>query len=250
VDVLALDFDGVIADSSREALAVARRTFGDLHPPDPLAGRGADELYAAFRELLPLGNRAEDFGVALAAIAAGVPIADQAAYDRFRARHSAQWLERFHRRFYEVRGAMAADDPVGWLALNPPYRRFVELLRRRAGERSYAIATAKDRRSVHALLGQYGIDDLFDDERILDKETGTDKSAHLTTLHERFGVPYDRTTFVDDKVNHLDSVAALGVRCALAAWGYNGPRERRLAERRGYAVCGLEDAERTLFGGP
>jgi hypothetical protein len=56
-------------------------------------------------------------------------------------------------------------------------------------------------------------------------------------------------TFVDDKVNHLDAVAPLGVRCALAGWGYNGGREHDLAERRGYVVCSLENAEQRLFGG-
>jgi hypothetical protein len=55
-------------------------------------------------------------------------------------------------------------------------------------------------------------------------------------------------TFVDDKVNHLDAVAPLGVRCALSAWGYNGPREHELARARGYRVCSLADVESQLFG--
>jgi hypothetical protein len=55
-------------------------------------------------------------------------------------------------------------------------------------------------------------------------------------------------TFLDDKVNHLDSVSPLGVRCGLAAWGYNGPREHGLALERGYLVCRLDDVEAQLFG--
>jgi hypothetical protein len=55
-------------------------------------------------------------------------------------------------------------------------------------------------------------------------------------------------TFVDDKVNHLDAVAPLGVRCALASWGFNGPREHELARKRGYAVLSLEGLDGTLFG--
>ena len=54
-------------------------------------------------------------------------------------------------------------------------------------------------------------------------------------------------TFVDDKVNHLDAVASLGVRCALAAWGYNGRREHELAAERGYLVCDLDNVEEKLF---
>ena len=54
--------------------------------------------------------------------------------------------------------------------------------------------------------------------------------------------------FIDDKVNHLDAVAELGVRCGLAAWGYNGAREAQLAHSRGYLVCSLEEIEAQLFG--
>ena len=98
------------------------------------------------------------------------------------------------------------------------------------------------------LLEAYGVADLFPEGRVLDKETGVDKASHLRHLHERFGVSYPEITFVDDKVNHLDSVAGLGVRGALATWGYNGPREVALAERSGYLVLSLEDAEARLFG--
>jgi len=58
---------------------------------------------------------------------------------------------------------------------------------------------------------------------------------------------YPELTFVDDKVNHLDSVASLGVRCALAAWGYNGRREHELAAEHGYLVCDLDNVEEKLF---
>ena len=65
----------------------------------------------------------------------------------------------------------------------------------------------------------------------------------------RLGVAPAEITFIDDKVNHLDAVSELGVRCALAAWGYNGARERELARERGYLVCTLGDVEATLFDG-
>jgi phosphoglycolate phosphatase-like HAD superfamily hydrolase len=83
---------------------------------------------------------------------------------------------------------------------------------------------------------------------VLDKETGVHKDAHLKELHKTVGVAYEEMVFVDDKVNHLDRAAGLGVRCALAAWGYNGEREVELARERGYRVCTLENAEEQLFG--
>jgi phosphoglycolate phosphatase-like HAD superfamily hydrolase len=244
--VLVLDFDGVISDSAREAFLVARSAWEELEPDRPVTS--GDALFQAFLEMMPLGNRAEDYGTAMAALAFGVSFSDQEAYDAFRADRDPTWLKAYHRRFYEVRARLREADPVAWRGLMSPYTPFVEVLRRRAGDVSYAIATSKDRASVDLLLRDYGIDDLFSPDAILDKETGEKKSAHLGLLRERRGLPYADFTFVDDKVNHLDTVARLGVRCALAGWGYNGDRERTLAMERGYLVCGLDDVEARLFG--
>jgi phosphoglycolate phosphatase-like HAD superfamily hydrolase len=247
---LVLDFDGVIADSAREAFAVALRTYTALRPGSDLPQREPGALYAGFLGIMPLGNRAEDFAVALLALEAGAALADQAAYDAFHAEQDAAWLRQFHLRFYETRAALAAEDPAGWLALMPPYPALLDVLRRRAGDATLAIATAKDRRSVARLLEHYGVADLFAPALVLDKEIGVHKSTHLTHLGRVLGLPYPELTFVDDKVNHLDEAGRLGVRCALAAWGMNGPREHRLAERRGHLVCRLEDFEARIFGAP
>jgi len=265
VRLLALDFDGVISDSAPEAFVVALRTFGELRPASALVGevaavlgraapsRGqvlAHPLYPAFLELMPLGNRAEDYAVILAAIEAGVRIPDQSAYDAWRGGQGRDWLRTFHKSFYLVRTALSESDPRGWGALLGPYPPLPVALRRHAGEVVLAIATAKDRRSVGKLLRAYGIADLFPEDRVLDKETGVSKAEHLAHLHGVLGIPYPEMTFLEDKVNHLDAAAGLGVRCALAAWGYNGEREIRQARARGYLVCTLDDFERQLFAGP
>jgi phosphoglycolate phosphatase-like HAD superfamily hydrolase len=244
---LALDFDGVIAQSAPETFQVALRTYRQLNSESALSSQDPNELYRGFVELMPLGNRAEDFGVALRALESGTKIPDQEAYDAFYNALDPAWRREFHRRFYEVRAALAATDPVGWRALQPPYGPFLEMLRRHAGQVELAIASAKDSASVRALLKSYGVQDLFPPERILDKEVGVHKTSHLERLHQLLGLPYAEFTFVDDKVSHLDEVSPLGVRCALAAWGYNGPRERALAHAHGHLVCRLEDAESALF---
>jgi len=261
--VLALDFDGVICDSAPECFAVALDTYLDLEPGSALRAerdglqdggpwRGErirrSPLYAGFVESMPLGNRAEDYGAMLRALESARPLPDQAAYDAFRSEIAPAWLDRFHLRFYERRDDFAARDPAGWRALMAPYTAFTGLLRRRAGSLTLAIATSKDRTAVERLLLDYGLSDLFARECVLDKEMGVEKRFHLLALASRLDVPPTDITFVDDKVNHLERVADLGVRCALAAWGYNGERERRIARERGFLVCSLEDAEEKLFG--
>jgi phosphoglycolate phosphatase-like HAD superfamily hydrolase len=66
-------------------------------------------------------------------------------------------------------------------------------------------------------------------------------------IAERTGVPVSEVTLVDDKLKHLEDVAEIGAHCVLAAWGYNGERERRKAAERGFLVCGLADFEARVF---
>ena len=265
MQLLALDFDGVISDSAPECFAVAVDTYTAIRPdsrhaktaqalrearsePGLLLRIQSDPLYQSFLELMPLGNRAEDFGVALGILEEGSSVETQEDYDRAWKAHASSFLEGFHERFYQCRDAFKSEAHEVWSSLLSPYPEFVSLLKRRSTAARLAIATAKDRSSVLELLAAYELEALFDAELILDKDTGRSKRAHLEALAERSGLAFSEITFVDDKVNHLDGVAPLGVRCALAAWGYNGARERALALERGYLVCALADVEGQLFG--
>ncbi len=259
MELLALDFDGVISDSAPEAWLVTLRTYSALRPGEEIAdllaraeGQSADEIrsdqaYRRFVAMMPLGNRAEDFAVALSLVARDRDAADQAAFDAVFAAESDAFLGTFHERFYGMRAALREGDPGRWASLLGPYPEFVDTVRRLADRVRLAIATAKDRVSVERLLQLYGIADLFSPETLLDKEAGRSKRGHLERLHERLGVAFPEMVFVDDKVNHLDDVAGMGVHGVLAAWGYNGERERQLARQRGYTVCTLADFERILF---
>jgi phosphoglycolate phosphatase-like HAD superfamily hydrolase len=262
--VLALDFDGVVCDSFREVFATALATYESLVPGSPVIARlrhrhgdgrwhdldlADDPVTVSFVSMMPLGNRAEDFGVSLRAADGFLELTDQGAYDAFFATIDRVWRDRFHDEFYRQRDAARAVEPRGWLDLHEPYRFFLEVLRRRATDAEIALATAKDRGSAELLLAHLGVGDLFHPELILDKDTGIDKTAHLTVLRERLDVVFESVIFVDDKVNHLERVAPLGVRPVLAGWGFNTPREHELARRLGFAVANEDDVETILFGG-
>jgi phosphoglycolate phosphatase-like HAD superfamily hydrolase len=262
--LLALDFDGVLCDSSREVFVVAADAWTAREPRSALGeqllplredafGGGrmfrTDPLYLRFRDLLPLGNRAEDFGVALRAIEDQADIVDQEAYDAFYRGLPPDWIEAFHHAFYLARARLRDSDPGGWLELHLPYPGLGDLLRRRAVATRMAVATAKDRLSVKLLLEALGYDEVFEASLILDKETGVAKTHHLAALRERTGIAYRDITFVDDKLNHLVRVAELGVRPVLAGWGFNTGREHARALELGFEVAELESAEAVLFKG-
>ncbi len=246
IELLALDFDGVVSDSLRECLAVACATWRQLEPDSPLDTGSPEALREAFLPLMPLGNRAEDFGIALKILERGAAVETQEAYDAFRDGLPSAWLEAFHERFYRERARLAEADPEAWLDGMRPYAEVVSALPGLSQRVTLAIATAKDRRTVRTVLDHYGLGPLFPEERVLDKETGKDKSRHLTALAERTGTRFEAIAFIDDKLNHLDAVAPLGVRCGLAAWGYNGEREHALARERGFRVCRPEDLSQLL----
>ena len=262
--VLALDFDGVLCNSSREVFVVAVDAYCRQAPAsrlldnlrslreDALAGGSKyldDPVVLSFSCILPLGNRAEDFGVALHAVEDDHSISDQAGYDTYFATHERDWLESYHHRFYEARHRLRARDLGVWLGLHLPYPGLADTLRGHPSDTKLAVATAKDARSVILLLEKLGMADLFEADLILDKETGVEKTHHLQTLHDRLDIGFDDITFVDDKVNHLLSVAGLGIRPVLAGWGLNTPREHAAARALGYEIASLDTAGAVLFTG-
>ena len=246
---LALDFDGVISDSAPEAFVVAVRAFREEFPDGGIDAEGeADEaLFARFLDIMPLGNRAEDYGVALSAIGRGIELADQDAYDAFYATLDRARLKSFHKRFYKVRHAWTEADPAGWFARIQPYSEMPAWIARRSGDVQLAVATAKDKRSVTRLLERYGIAEHFGDGWVHDKETGVSKQAHIVAIAERAGCPASEVVFIDDKVNHLVDVAETGARCVLAGWGYNSQREHDVAVRAGIEIASLETLDGLLF---
>ncbi len=262
--VVALAFDGVICCSASEVLLTGLEAYVELVPSSRLGEtlkrfRNAkalsaidierDPLSLAFLPLLPLGNRAEDFGVALCALEAGVSLPNQESYDTYYQSLQREWLASYHECFYACRVRNRQRDENAWVRLHKAYDPFVDILRRNASHSTFAIATAKDGRSVRLLLDSFGIADLFESELILDKDTAVEKHVHLSLIAERTGVDLSRVTFIDDKVNHLERVAHLNVRPVLASWGYNTPREEARARELGFTVSTLETAELTLFGG-
>ena len=253
---LALDFDGVVSNSARETFVTGLRSYLQLEPESRLADHpcnrnlhperhdfDGDPLFAGLLDLIPLGNRAEDFGVAFVALDRQLTVSNQGAYNQLMAGIDREWLKRYHQVFYEQRAADRARDLEAWLSLSRPYSEMIDLLDRHR-QTPMAIVTAKDARSVRLLLDRYGIGTVFADDQILDKDTGVSKTVHLRRIHTTHNLPLAEITFVDDKVNHLEAVAPLGVTCVLADWGFNSDREQQRARQLGFEVLSLDDAGR------
>jgi phosphoglycolate phosphatase-like HAD superfamily hydrolase len=249
VSVIAFDFDGVLVDSSPEIRHTALATWSRLHPDSDLQARWQADpaVRRLLDDLIPLGNRAEDFGVACHILNRSARVTSQSAYNAFKATLDPESLETYHRAFYRTRAEFRVRDPGAWASLQAPYPGVLDALRRRRSRHTYAIATAKDAASVRFLLESAGAGDLFPDDLLFDKDTGVAKTVHLRAIAETTATPLVDITFIDDKVNHLQTVAPLGIRAVLADWGHNTRREHRLARDLGFEVMSLDDVETRLL---
>ena len=246
--ILALDFDGVICNSEAEVHAVALGAYEELCPESSLLEMQSvdqDRFSRAFENLVPLGNRAEDFGVALRSLDQKVLITNQTEYDIFYSKQTEDWREAYHHEFYNFRENLRSKDLDNWLALHAPYSELIHYLKN-LQDITLAVVTAKDGASVRLLLSHFGIPAVFADELIFDKSLGAEKTAHLKALKKRLNARFEDITFIDDKVRHLEAVYGLGVDPVLATWGYNTRREHELARTLGFRLARLENPSTIL----
>jgi len=248
-EVVALDFDGVLVDSGQEVLLTALASWEHLYPKSRISQsfESDGEKIGVFQDLMPLGNRAEDFGVALAAIERGTIPQNQIEYDDFRQQLGQSFLTNFHTCFYKARVMRQQEDPEAWLALHRPYWPMLKILSQRSPNCTLVLATSKDERSARLLLDAWGIGSLFPSGHIYDKERGRRKSIHLTAILRDFGVDAGAVRFIDDKVKHLSAAAEIKIRGILAGWGHNTPREHALAKEMGFPVADFGNVEELLF---
>ncbi len=257
--ILVFDFDGVLCDSLHDSIRMAVNTYIQLAPYHTLPVNGSlspgdvepfekanPDFITQFRQLMPMGNFAEDYFVFLRILEAGAAeaIDSQEQFDAFKRTLSVDMLREYQARFYTLRGQLQSEDPQAWARMLPPFPGIPETVRSLSRRFLCAIATSKDLKSVDILLAQYGLADLFASDRILDKDFAHSKREHLIRFQSNHDVPFGQIHFIDDKLLHLQSVKNLGVNTYLAAWGFNTPREHQTAQAEGITLLRLEDLPR------
>jgi phosphoglycolate phosphatase-like HAD superfamily hydrolase len=254
--LIAFDFDGVISNSIHDSFVTSLNSYITFKTDHnlPLSGpivparrifefeKEHADLFAAFKSLLPMGNRAEDYYVILRIIEENrtASIQDQESFDAYKESLSKSVRDDYHAFFYQFRISLQNKDADAWAELLPAFPGIQEIIPGLSGDFTLAIATAKDRRSVELQLARYGLTGYFDPENILDKDYSESKRGHLTRFHELHGTPYEHMHFIDDKVLHLVSVADLGVHCYLSMWGFNSEREHDIAAENGFIMLELD----------
>lgn len=219
-DFLALDFDGVIADSIGECLILGYNAYGRYNRSG-VQIRRLEELDAGrlneCRRLRSFIRSGEDYVYIQLALDKGFPIQDQQAFDAFVKKHLSL-KDRFYDLFYEERELLSSTAESLWIELNPLYKGVKQFLSKyRAKDRLFIITTKQIKYALKILSGN---NIYLKEENCFSTNGRNSKLNIIQHLLYKNKISSDRFYYIDDQVDTLAEVKESGVNCLLAKWGY------------------------------
>lgn len=211
--IVCLDFDGVIVDSITECLTVSKKAFmSEGFQPEEI-----DRIFYPYRFLV---RPAYQYGFLIEAIEYIIENEEpeQSVVSKFNEidKSATADKKREHaRRFFEAREALRQNEQY-WVDLHS----LTDFGKSIVGKdlANHCIVTTKDKKSVEILSRAYDlrISDIYSKE---DFDRTNSKGEILIGILEHSD--YEAVVFVDDSVEHLDSVGDERVKCYFANWGYD-----------------------------
>ena len=238
--MLIFDFDGVLIDSLDEVtLTVYNTATGRLatSPQDMLS-----EPAALFRRnrfhIQPIGDGVLLMNWCLRNYRSGSERILRPAEYREIIDAAAEPVTRRSGQVYEMRRQFIERDVDGWTALHRPFQPLWDALVERRNQPGFAVVTNKNRVATERLCRHFGLK--IDSEKIYSGDHGTSKVENMQSIQQRFqdGTYY----FLDDSLKNLQELDQslnrqnIMLIPFLAAWGYIGPDDQKIARRYGYEV--------------
>ncbi|MBS3131876.1 hypothetical protein J4212_05570 [Candidatus Woesearchaeota archaeon] len=251
--VLALDFDGVIADSLNECLLNAYLTYRSFNPGTGIfSGKSMNaanfrqlieshsEHYLLFKKYRVYVRNSVDYYYAFYAIDKGIEIKSSKGLEAEEEKHKELDRHAFRELFYSIRKEIVLKNFEEWAGLSPLYPGIRDIMKKLNPDKSY-ISTSNRAFAVEGVFRHNKIE--FKKENILDNETHKDKNDQMKDIKKREKCKFSDIIFVDDILANLEKVQPLGVKCVLAAWGYSNDSQKEEARAKGMEVVSLEDFE-------
>ena len=147
-------------------------------------------------------------------------------------------------RVYKTRQRFIDRDDAAWTALHRPVQPLWQALVRRQDLPGFAIVTNKNRAATQRLCRQFGLN--ISPANVYSGDNGTSKIENMHKIQHRFGA--EMTYFLDDSLKNLQELDQNVNRQKkiliplLAAWGYLGPEDQKLASRSGCQILTQPEA--------
>jgi phosphoglycolate phosphatase-like HAD superfamily hydrolase len=253
--ILALDYDGVIADSKYECLFVGFNAYLRLNKATRLFG-GEKFTFGNFKDKTKKNKRlilcynklrvyvrdAFSWLPIFHIMEKGIKIKTQGDFDKIAAKLSTH-SRLYVRYFYEERRKLQKQNFGRWLRLNKlfPAAKKIKALQRRF---KIAIATANDRDAIEGFLKNHKLKVDF----IVDRNFSTDKTKQIRLIRKKYNANFSDICFVDDQIAYFKEMTDLGVKCFLPVWGYNNNAQQNEAKKMGAVLLNERDFESKLAG--
>lgn len=238
---LALDFDGVIADSINECLVVSYNAFGEY------TGKSSrifsldkidKDIINESRRLRNFIRSGEDYVYIQLALQENASIHNQQEFDDFCGNY-ADLREHFFNIFYNERGQFSTNNFQDWIKLNPLYEGFGLFLKNYQFKKQLYIISTKKIEFIKKILAAGEIDII--DENMFHASSAHPKKAIIKELLDNRGIQPDQFYFIDDQIDTLIKVKETQVNCLFAKWGYNNPEQLDKAEQEGIQATDLKE---------
>jgi len=216
---LFLDVDGVIINSIDECYLISSEVyFKDFKSKSP--GSKTKELFYQHRGLVRPVYQYMLLFRAIESVQQGNGDGVEEKFFELERSSHADDNNRFENLFFDLRKKYQADLAF-WVKMNP-LTPFGQTLKEKNLPNTFFITT-KDKVSVEHISRHYNIKvgEVFDKETY--SRLGSKGEIITNFLNEQSN--YDSAVFVDDAVEHLDTVDDSRIKCYFADWGYGKNRD-------------------------
>ena len=236
--LLAMDFDGVIADSISECAVAGYNGYkaycGNnfrIKTPEEI---NTDQLNK-FRIMRPYIRSGEDYIYLFQALNESVNIDSQEGFDEFQMVYIDR-KETYYQLFYSARQTLITSNRDNWIALNPLYNGMGEFLQ--SIQNKIHIVSTKASKYIIEILNSNDIE--FNPKQVHEASRGLSKTDIIIKLMHEYNLSPSNMVFIDDHLDTLHQVESVNVRCMLAGWGYNTDKQRSRCHKLNLELIDLQ----------
>ncbi len=245
-DFLALDFDGVVADSVEECLLVAHNAYTEYKGGTRTYNLSelAPVLISEFKRLRNFIRSGADFVYIIKAVTEKKNISSQQEFDDYLTGHEDS-RKLFFDLFYRERERFSVQMPDIWILFNPLYDGMEEFLQRYPYKERLFIITTKKMFFVEKIFFYFNIrlnrDNLY---------TATEKNSKkdiILHLLQKYNISPQQFWFIDDQIDTLLKVKDTRIHCMLAEWGYTEKQQINRGKKEKIQIITLKDFRNKFF---
>ncbi|MCX6819434.1 MAG: HAD hydrolase-like protein, partial [Candidatus Aenigmarchaeota archaeon] len=163
---------------------------------------------------------------------------NQEEFDKFIVEHKNE-SRQFANAFHAMRKILQDKDYDKWFSLNRIFPGIKNVIDKLSKKFLIVVISTKDFHSISTTFDRVGID--IDKDNIFSKEISENKADQIKNICKKFSVKPGKIFFLDDQPKHLEGVKKLGVKTALAGWGYNNDMQKAYAKRLGIPIIDKSD---------